>query len=377
MPVREAAHMTCRRKNDKRITQSVSGFTLVELLAVIAIIGLLASLALPAISRIRERARIGAAKAQLAHIETALSQYYTEWDTFPPMGNDKVGGGYFPSEDVGRDGDGLVAWDADNGRWSINTAYTGPDRDGTEGNYRLDPGEDTGIMPWLANDPTKGNGRLDGTYYDRLGMFADADKSNLFDEFAKDTCYHYYATFVPGSTGVLNMPDYQSYNGPSGYNTNAPDYYNRWVIYSVGIDGKDHGLHNYLITMQDGEDVGVDGYAGDPMDDGTGTPNSVSDNDGILFEPSIGENDYDPTDSSTDDTRVSGVIRETRWQTPTNTTSAKESSAPGGDVGKLEGPTGNPVFSYDVRQERRRKGQVYAMPDGDAAAYGVIMRYGP
>jgi len=173
------------------------------------------------------------------------------------------------------------------------------------------------------------------------------------------------------------MPDYRSYNGPGGYNSNAPDFYNRWVLYSVGIDGKDHGLHNYLIVMQDGEDVGADGYAGDPMDNGLGTPNSVSDNDGILFEPSIGENNYDPTDPTTDTVRVSGVIRETRWQTPANDSSSRESAAPAGDPNKIEGPAGTPVFSYDVRQERRKGGQVYAMPDGDAAAYGMIMRYGP
>jgi type II secretory pathway pseudopilin PulG len=347
---------------------------LLELLAVIAIIGLLASLALPAISRIRERARVGAVKAQLAHIETALSQYYTEYDTFPPMGNDKVAGGCFPSEDIGRDGVGLVTWGGASG-WIVNTAYPGPDTDGTEGNYRLDPAEDTGIMPWLgAADPTQGNGKLDGTYYDRLGMFADADKAGLMDEFAKDNLYHYYAAFVPGATDIIEMPEYRSYTGLANYNTRSPDFYNRWVLYSVGIDGKDHGLHNYLIAMQDGEDVGTDGFAGDPMDNGSGTPNAVSDNDRIAFEPSIGENDYDPTNAATDNTRVSGAIRETGWTTPGG---GSESAAPGGDNTKVEGPGGNPVFSYDIRQERRRSGQVYAMPDGDATAYGIIMRYGP
>jgi hypothetical protein len=43
----------------------------------------------------------------------------------------------------------------------------------------------------------------------------------------------------------------------------------------------------------------------------------------------------------------------------------------------LEGPKGQPVFSYDVRMERRRDGQVFAMPDGDAVSFGMIMRYGP
>lgn len=361
--------MDCRGESNRKTFSSLSGFTLLELLAVIAIIGLLASLALPAISRYRERMRIGAVKAQLAHIETALSQYYAEYDTYPPLGNDWLGGSFFPSEDVGTDGQGPFTYNSVSGAWEVNASYTAPDTDGTEGNYRLDPGEDIGIYPWLgANDPTRDNNKLDGTYYDRMGMFSGTDKAGLVDEFAANTEYHYYPAYVPDQT-ALGMPDYRSYNGLSGYMTNHPDFYNRWVIYSVGIDGKDHGLHTYMITMQDGEDVGADGYAGDPMDDGSGVANAVSDNDGVLFEPSIGENDGIATP------RVQGVIRETRWQTPP--ASGTEESAPGGNNTKLEGPTGKPVFSYDTRQERRRQGQVYAMPDGDAQAFGVIMRWGP
>jgi prepilin-type N-terminal cleavage/methylation domain-containing protein len=358
--------MNCRRECDKRTIYSASGFTLLELLAVIAIIGLLASLALPAISRIRERSRIGAVKAQLAQIETAVSQYYAEYGTFPPMGNDWLGGAFFSSEDVGDDGQGPYIYSG--GAWIENPAYDAPDTNGSERNYRLEPGEDIGIYPWLVNDPTEGNGKLDGTYYDRLGMFADADKTTLIDVFADETYYHYYAAYFPESN-ALGMPDYRPVAGLGGYITNHPDFYNHWVLYSVGLNGKDHGLHSYMLVMQDGEDVGADAYAGDPMDDGSGTANAYSDNDGILFEPSIGENDGVNTN------RLQGAIRETGWQTPPS--GGSEQEAPAGNAARLEGPTGNPVFSYDIRQERRRSGQVYATPDGDATAYGVIMRYGP
>lgn len=342
-----------RKRESQPTTQPDYGFTLLELLAVIAIIGLLASIALPAISRIRERARIGAVKAQLAQIEIALQQYYTEWDTFPPMGSDWLGGSFWYSEDVGADGQGPFLRGG-----AVNPAYTGPDQDGTEGNYRLDPGEDTGLYPWDADDPTADNGRLDGTYYDRLGMFTMEDTGALIDEFAKGTYYHYYAGYVPWTTD-LGMPDYDSYSSLADYRLNHPNFYNRFVIYSVGIDGKDHGLHNYFLVMQDGEDVGSDAYASDPMD---------LDSDGILFEPSAGEN------NDTNDAIVSGTIRETRWTTPGG---GSEQALPGGNSSRLEGPKGEPVFSFDVRQERRRRGQVHAMPDGDAQAYGVIMRYGP
>ena len=226
--------------------ESRSGFTLIELLAVIAIIGLLASFALPAISRIRERARIGTVKAQLAQIETAIEQYYAEYDTYPPLGNDWVDVYFFPSEDIGSDGIGPFTHGGGGPNdWSANASYPGPDTNGTEGNYRLDPNEDVGIYPWLSPDPTAGNGRLDGTYYDRLGMFADADKTALMDVFATDTYYHYYPGYVYGTTSY-GMPEYKDWddgNATTGaldeYAADAPPYYNRWVIYSVGLDGKD------------------------------------------------------------------------------------------------------------------------------------------
>lgn len=357
--------MTTRGESHKRDRRPDSGFTLLELLAVIAIIGILASILLPAIGKIRMKARIGAVKAQLTHIETALEQYYADWDTYPPMGNDWLGEGFFPSEDVGSDGEGPFVLSG--GQWVANPAYTGPDTDGTEGNYRLDPGEDLGLdLQSATSDAGEDNGRLDGTYYDRLEMFADADRASLLDTFATvDTYYHYYAGHVYGKTD-LGMPKFRRWtdgNATTGaldeYAANPPAYYNRWVIYSVGLDEKDHGLHNYYLVMQDGEDVGSDAYASDPSD---------QDGDYILFEPSTGEND------DTDTTLTARTIRETGW---TTAPSGSESGLPAGSATAHEGPQGEPVFSYDVRMERRREQAVFATPDGDSVAYGVIMRFGP
>ncbi|GAB4330203.1 MAG: hypothetical protein Kow0099_00640 [Candidatus Abyssubacteria bacterium] len=358
------------------ITLSPTGFTLLELLAVIAIIGLLASIALPAIGRIRERARIGAAKEQLRQIETALEQYYAEYDSYPPMGNDALGGGVFYSEDRGTDGRGPFQWSTVNNEWEVNSSYTGPDADGSESNYRLDPNEDTGIMPWLgANDPTANNGRLDGTYYDKLGMFSAEDIQALMDPFTDDTYFHYYAGYVTGRT-TYGMPQYKKWDDTDSttgavdeYMDDPPPYYNKWVLYCVGPDGRDHGLHNYYITMQSGEDLGTDAYASDPAD---------QDGDYILFEPSDEDEDGVPEEGNNSDDPLQTTeieYQETRWSL---TLSGNESGLdPTGQAGRLDVADGKPVFSYDVRQERRRTGQVYATPDGDPQAYGVIMRFGP
>jgi len=59
------------------------GFTLIEILIVIIIIGILATLLLPQIGGMTERARVAEAKSTLGAIRVALMGYYMENNTFP------------------------------------------------------------------------------------------------------------------------------------------------------------------------------------------------------------------------------------------------------------------------------------------------------
>jgi prepilin-type N-terminal cleavage/methylation domain-containing protein len=61
------------------------GFTLVELLVVLAIIGLLASLIFPALSTAVEKGKVAKVMTELRQLELALEMYYQDYETYPPV----------------------------------------------------------------------------------------------------------------------------------------------------------------------------------------------------------------------------------------------------------------------------------------------------
>lgn len=70
----------------KRIRETMScekGFTLVELLVVIGIIGILAMMLLPQFSGMRDRARIASCQSNLKNIGTQLESFYADRERYP------------------------------------------------------------------------------------------------------------------------------------------------------------------------------------------------------------------------------------------------------------------------------------------------------
>jgi type IV pilus assembly protein PilA len=65
----------------KRI--SASGFTLVELMIVIAIIGILAAIAIPQFASFRQKAYNSAAISDLRNVKTNLEAFYKDHQQYP------------------------------------------------------------------------------------------------------------------------------------------------------------------------------------------------------------------------------------------------------------------------------------------------------
>ncbi|HWV98399.1 MAG TPA: type II secretion system protein [Candidatus Acidoferrum sp.] len=67
--------------------QTRAGFTLLELLVVIALIGILASVLLPALSRAKAKGQDAACKNHLRQIGIALAMYVSDHNRYPSLGD--------------------------------------------------------------------------------------------------------------------------------------------------------------------------------------------------------------------------------------------------------------------------------------------------
>ena len=70
-------------KSLRRTKKDQKGFTLIELMIVIAIIGILAAIAIPQFSSYRAKGYNSGATSDVRNLRTDLESYYAEWSEYP------------------------------------------------------------------------------------------------------------------------------------------------------------------------------------------------------------------------------------------------------------------------------------------------------
>src|SRR4051794_6481624 len=81
-----SSHPHADRVNIKSMNKnrfSARGFTLVEMLVVIAIIAILAGMIMPALSKAKQRALVTTSRTEMHGIEAAISQYHATYSRYP------------------------------------------------------------------------------------------------------------------------------------------------------------------------------------------------------------------------------------------------------------------------------------------------------
>jgi prepilin-type N-terminal cleavage/methylation domain-containing protein len=87
------------------------GFTIVELLVVVAIIALLIGILLPAIQKARDTAQMTASKGNIRNIMVALENYSNDWGTQFNVGPENLAGGHASRSRTGMSlNEAIIAW---------------------------------------------------------------------------------------------------------------------------------------------------------------------------------------------------------------------------------------------------------------------------
>lgn len=134
---------------NRRENKGIAGFTMVELLVVLAIIGMISAFAVPQVLRYLSSARVDAAKVQIRNLEAALELYYIDNLKYPdrefgiralaaqPAGETRWNGPYLKGADRLQDPWGnAYTYDLDEKTGDVIISSLG--RDGEEGGEGLD-----------------------------------------------------------------------------------------------------------------------------------------------------------------------------------------------------------------------------------------------
>lgn len=133
--------------------RAASGFTLLELIVVVAVIGILATIALPALKNIPRRAAESVLKNDLRAMRDVIDQYYADHGNYPPGLESLVEKGYLrgiPMDPITKSAD----------TWKVVLEEIDPDEQPAETDLPEDGSP--GVMDVHSGSPAVA---LDGTPY--------------------------------------------------------------------------------------------------------------------------------------------------------------------------------------------------------------------
>ncbi len=156
---RDTGHGTRRDTTHRR--RSESGFTLLELLVVMTIIGILASIAIPALRDSPQRAREAALREDLFTLRSTIDSYHGDKGYYPPDLGTLVTDGYMRTIPVDPMTKSRDTWVVEYEQIEAGDQSTSATPSGTETGGPTEPAT-PGVIDVHSGSESKG---LDGTVY--------------------------------------------------------------------------------------------------------------------------------------------------------------------------------------------------------------------
>jgi len=229
-----------------------AGFTLVEMLVVIAIIAILASMLLPVLVRVKRSAQIAQAKLQMQDLLTAIQKYDSDYGRFPVSSgaapsaqaaagtNDFTYGCYFTNASGISEFVGNLNYPTNNSEViAILMDITDTSVTAVNKNHQKNPQSTIFLNAKMTGDTTTWPGvGSDLVYRDPWGNPYVITMDLSYDEQCNDAFY----TLQKVSQNPPGGPSQQGYNGLSNPDVNGASdnfrYHGKVMVWSAGPDKK-------------------------------------------------------------------------------------------------------------------------------------------